>query len=193
MGGREINRTAVKVMNFQALYGGGVPALQRKLRCTTAEAQQLKNFHDQALPGRKLLNQEIERVIRRGDPIRTWGGRLYFEEPRGADGRSKIYKLINYLIQGSAADLTKQTLVDWWNHPDRCARFLVTVYDEINLSATVDQAVKQMAILREVMEAPRLTVPMLSDGKWGWSWGGVVKYDDENPDLNQILSMEKAA
>lgn len=193
VGGREINRTAVKVMNFQALYGGGVPALQRKLRCTTAEAQQLKNFHDQALPGRKLLNQEIERVIRRGDPIRTWGGRLYFEEPRGADGRSKIYKLINYLIQGSAADLTKQTLVDWWNHPDRCARFLVTVYDEINLSATVDQAVKQMAILREVMEAPRLTVPMLSDGKWGWSWGGVVKYDDENPDLNQILSMEKAA
>ena len=78
-------------------------------------------------------------------------------------------------MQGSAADLTKQALIDWHNHPDRKARFMVTIYDEIDLSAAPDVADAQMDLLREVMERPRLTVPMLSDGKRGPSWGKLEK------------------
>ena len=173
--GREIERTRIKTLNFQSLYGGGIPALQRKLRCTTTEARELKDFHNRALPGRKLLNDEITRIVRRGDPIRTWGGRLYYPERPGPDGRDKIYKLINYIIQGSAADLTKQALVEWHDHPDRTARFLVTVYDEINISAPPGSEGPQMALLREVMNRPRLTAPMQSDGKMGPSWGQLEK------------------
>ncbi len=179
-------RTEVKALNFQGIYGGGAPALADALDITLAEAKALKSFHNKALPGRVILNEEITRVIRRGDPIRTWGGRLYFEEPRGLDGRSKIYKLINYLVQGSAADLTKQAIIDWYNDPDRAARFMVTVYDEINISTPVDVAVQQMEVLRRNMEAPRISVALLSDGKWGWSWGTVKKYNDENPDWSDL-------
>ena len=171
---REIERTKVKTLNFQSLYGGGVPALQRKLRCTVAEAKQLKEFHNCALPGRKILNEEITRIVRRGDPIRTWGGRLYYPEKPGPDGRDKIYKLINYLVQGSAADLTKQALIDWHAAGPK-SRFLVTVYDEINLSSPVEHADSEMALLRDVMEAPRLSVPMRSSGKRGPTWGDLVK------------------
>lgn len=171
--GREIARTPIKVMNFQALYGGGAPALSKKLRVSLAEAKQLKSFHDRALPGRKLLNEEIVRLARRGEPIRTWGGRLYWPTPP-EDGRETFYKLLNYLVQGSAADLTKQALIDWGN-AGAAARFLVTVYDEINLSAAPERAVGEMALLRTVMEAPRLSVPMLSDGKMGPSWGRLEK------------------
>lgn len=183
---REIERTRVKTLNFQGLYGGGVPALQRKLRCSAAEAKELKAFHDQALPGRKVLVEEIKRVIKRGLPVRTLGDRLYFCEPPGPDGRSKDYKLINYIIQGSAADLTKQAIIDWdaMNReltPDRRARFLVTVYDEINISAPTPWRREHMLALRMVMNTPRLgmRVPMLSDGKWGESWGTAVKVKDE--------------
>ncbi len=171
---REIERRKVKVLNFQALYGGGVPALQRKLRCSYAEGKELKAFHNKALPGRVILNEEIKRVVTRGDPIRTWGGRLYYPERPGPDGRSKIYKLINYIVQGSAADLTKQALIDWYSTAPR-ARFLVTVYDEINISAPLDCADSEMALLREVMEERRLTVPMRSSGKSGASWGDLTK------------------
>lgn len=173
--GREIARTPIKTLNFQSIYGGGIPALQNKLRVSAAEAKELKAFHDQALPGRKILNEEIKRVIMRGDPIRTVGGRLYFEEPPGPDGRSKLYKLLNYWVQGSAADLTKQAMIDWYDDPDRNARFLVQVYDEINVSAPVEIAEQQMAVLKRNMEKPRLTVPMLSDGKKGFSWGKLEK------------------
>lgn len=184
--GREIARTPVKTLNFQGLYGGGVPALQAKLRVTLDEAKALKAFHNQALPGRVILNEEIKRVILRGDLISTWGGRLYTEEPKGDDGRSRIYKLINYLIQGSAADLTKQSIIDWHNDRDRTARFLVTVYDELDVSVKPEQLTKQMGILKHHMEKPRLSVPMLSDGKYGARWGRVKKYNDERPNQNTL-------
>lgn len=173
--GREIERTRVKTLNFQGLYGGGVPALQRKLRCSLSEAKELKAFHNKALPGRVVLNEEIKKVINLGLPIRTIGGRLYYAEPPGPDGRSKVYKLINYAIQGGAADFTKRAIIDWHNHPKRTARFLVTVYDEINISSS--DVVRQMAVLKESMEMQRLgmTVQMLSDAKHGLSWGSCVK------------------
>jgi DNA polymerase I-like protein with 3'-5' exonuclease and polymerase domains len=120
--------------------------------------------------------EEIERVARCGDPIRTWGGRLYFPERPGADGRSKIYKLINYLVQGSSADVTKQAIIDWSKARNIHDRFLVTVYDEINICAPSGAyADDSMQRLKEVMEAPRFTVPMRTSGKRGVTWGDAVK------------------
>lgn len=180
---REIERTKIKAMNFQGMYGGGAPALSAALRISLAEAKQLKEFHNQALPGRKILVEEIKRVVGRGLPIRTIGGREYYPEAVGVGERSKDYKLINYLIQGSAADLTKEAIIVWDEMntalpaEDR-ARFLVTVYDEINVSSPAHTVRKNMALLREAMELPRVSVPMLSDGKAGPAWGKLEKYDD---------------
>lgn len=179
--GREIERTRVKTLNFQGLYGGGIPALQRKLRCSALEAKELKAFHNRALPGRKILNEEITRIVRRGEPIRTWGGRLYFPEEPGFSkkhGRHMTYeyKLINYAIQGSAADLTKEAIIQWHGAKDRSARFLVTVYDEINVSSECGSAaVRQMQLLKDVMEETRLSVPMRSSPKHGPSWGAAKR------------------
>lgn len=177
--GREIDNTKIKVMNFQSIYGGGAPALSRKLRVSLAEARTLKQFHARALPGVKIVNEEITRIIRRGDPIRTWGGRLYF-----AESSDKIYKLLNYEVQGSAADLTKEAIIEWDDAnsslaADEQSRFMVTVYDEINISSPIEFARQNMRLLKSTMEADRLTVPMLSDGKWGDSWGKVEKYEDD--------------
>lgn len=181
---REFERTRVKIANFQSIYGGGVPALAEAMDMSHVEAKEFKQFHDKALPGRKVLVEEITRIIRMDQPIRTWGNRAYFQEPPRFDpevGRIRdfIYKLINYLVQGSAADLTKQAIIDWYNHPQRDARFLVTVYDEINISARKDKARRQMEILRGCMEKPRLSVPMLSSGKYGPNWGALLKGDPE--------------
>lgn len=172
---RELPRTNVKILNFQSIYGGGVPALQAALRCTAEEAKMLKHTHDQALPGRRILVEEITRVIKRGQPIRTVGGRLFFAERPGLDGRDKLYKLINYWVQGSASDITKQAIIDWHANPAKRARFLVTVYDEINASSPPEEEKLQMSILREAMERPRISVPMLSDGKRGFAWGALEK------------------
>lgn len=180
---REIERTKVKTLNFQALYGGGVPALQKKLRCSGTEAKELKAFHDKALPGRKALNDVIRDIFARQEPIRTWGGRMYYcEEPGMSKKHGRFmtyeYKGINYVIQGSAADITKQAIIDWY--PGRGgSRLLVQVYDEIDLSAPIETAPRDMAWLKEVMEAPRLSVPMLSDPKHGPTWGDAERCPPE--------------
>lgn len=176
--GTPLNRGKTKIINFQSLYGGGANALAGDLDIDLSEARMFKNYHNAALPGRVALVDTIKGIVRRGEPIRTWGGRCYMpEDPRFIDGRMRNfeYKLINYLIQGSAADITKQAMIDWWKHPDREARFLVQVYDEINIVSGKTNAARQMQVLRESMEKPRIDVQMKSDGKHGHSWGKLEK------------------
>lgn len=188
--GRDLERTRVKNVTFARLYGGGEGAVMGQARCSSrAEAKELMAFHDTAIPGRKVLSEEILRAVRRGEPIRTWGGRLYHVEPPSFNkklGRRQTYeyKLINYLVQGSAADATKEALCRWyygaddpcaWRGPDSGARFLLTVYDEINISSPTGCAAQDMTFLRKVMDGIELDVPLLSDGKRGMSWGTLEK------------------
>lgn len=173
--GVERERTKVKNVTFLRLYGGGKYSVIAQLRVSEDEAKQLLAAHDKALPGRKLVVDEIKKLSRRGKPIRTWGGRIYFVEPKKkVKGRMRTfeYKLINYLVQGSAADITKECLIRWYNHPDRDprTRFLVTVYDEINITCPEDCWEEQMAILRECMDDIELDCPMLSEGAIGPNW-----------------------
>jgi DNA polymerase I-like protein with 3'-5' exonuclease and polymerase domains len=171
--GRPIDYTKVKVLNFTAIYGGGLPAIGSRLRCSRDEAVRFRQIHNSALPGRVVLNEEIVRLARRGEKIRTLGGRLYGMPP-AEPGDDKSYVLLNYLVQGSAADYTKETLVDWYYNYRRSSRLLVTVYDEINISAPAADASYEMLNLRDVMHKSRSRVPMRSKGKMGPSWGALA-------------------
>lgn len=178
--GVKLERTPMKTMNFLGLYGGGAPAAAKKLNCSLAKAKEYKAYHDKALPGRQMLNDVIHQMVISGEPIRTWGGRVYFPEtPKVIDGRMRNfeYKLINYLCQGSAADITKETMIRWDSHPKKDARFLVQVYDEINISAFPDAAAEQNAVLLECMESIELDLVMKSSGKVGARWGELEKTD----------------
>jgi DNA polymerase I-like protein with 3'-5' exonuclease and polymerase domains len=179
-------RTLIKGVNFGKLYGAGIPRIKELLKSTDAAARDLNSVHERAMPGRKILSEEIKLVVGRGEPIRTWGGRLYYPEPPSLSkkhGRwmTYEYKLLNYLVQGSAADYTKECLIQWHGHPKRTpgSRFLVTIYDELDLTAAKEHAKHEMAILKEVMEEPRLDIQMLTTGKYGPSWGSLVKGDPE--------------
>jgi len=183
--GRTLERTRVKNVTFARLYGGGAGAVQMQARCDTpAEAREIMAYHDRALPGRKILSEEIQRLVRRGEPIRTWGGRLYYVEPPArVNGRMQTweYKLINYLVQGSAADITKEAICRWHEGGGTGdgSRFLLTVYDEINISSPRGAAHNAMEFLREVMDDVDLDVPMRSDGKIGERWGALQPFGKE--------------
>jgi DNA polymerase I-like protein with 3'-5' exonuclease and polymerase domains len=80
------------------------------------------------------------------------------------------YKLLNYLIQGSAADQTKEALIDWHENRDWETVFLATVHDEINISAPEGDWKGRMGLLRDCMNRERFDVPMLSEGFVGPNW-----------------------
>lgn len=180
--GLDVPRSKTKTLNFGMLYGMGLGALAEQMDTTMDEAKRLKKAQLSTMPGLKALNDGIIEGANNDEPIRTWGGRLYYKEPpvKLNTGRTIDfgYKLLNYLIQGSAADCTKQALINY-DELKRDGRFLVTVHDEINITAPARAAKKEMALLREAMHAVKFDVPMLSDAKMGDRWGTITKYEDK--------------
>lgn len=181
--GKRLPRMNVKILNFQAIYGGGVPAAQAALRVSYDEAKQFKDFHDRALPGRKVLSDTLTSVLRSGMAVRTYGGRLYVREPLKWDAKRQRwsdhdYAMLNYLVQGSAADITKRAMIALVNHADWHSRFMLQVYDELDISAPEGEAVKQMRVLREAMESIPLRVLLMSDGESGLNWGEMKEWSD---------------
>ena len=173
-------RKDVKITGFSILYGSGVTSLAAQLGRPYDEAQVLKTAYLDAMPGVRELMQDVQRRGRQGQAIRTWGGRLYYAEPpREIDGRMRdfAYKLLNYLIQGSAADQTKQSICDWADTRVWSDIFLATVHDEINISAPVEDIGGAMQRLRDAMNKDRFDVPFLSEGFKGANWHELESFE----------------
>lgn len=173
-------RTRVKNFVFQNIYGGGVPAVCEALGCDPATAKRVINVLMQVLPGYGDLKDAVMDRGRAGEDIRTWGGRQYYtEEPHYVEKYNRFmtfeYKLLNYLIQGSAADCTKEALIRYDAHPKRNSRMLLTVHDEINCSMPKRGMRQEMKVLQEVMQSVEFDLPMLSEGKYGPNWGTLTK------------------
>src|SRR5690606_23905284 len=171
--GIELQRDKTKTLNFGMLYGMGLGALALALATTVAHAKELKNAQLGALPGLKGLSNALRDAGRRGEAIYTWGGRPYLVEPaKMIKGRLRTfeYKLLNQLIQGSAADCTKEAIIRYDSLPNRASRLLVSVHDEIDINSPRKALARETQRLREVMQSVEFDVPMLSDCKFGPNW-----------------------
>jgi DNA polymerase I len=180
--GLPVKRKHTKTIGFGLLYGMGLGALAERMGVDIATAQQIKNAYMAIFPGLKDIQDVLKERARDGLPLRTWGGREYYvEEPRYMEARGRVvtfeYKLLNYLIQGSSADCTKEALIRY-HDVRKDGRFLVTVHDEINISAPAKAMKSEMKILREAMKSVEFDVPMLSDGKVGQSWGMLTEFKE---------------
>lgn len=166
-------RKDIKITGFSIIYGSGANGLSLQLGTDRGSAFTIREAYLDAMPGVRTLMSDVQLRGRSGQPIRTWGGRLYFAEPpKEIEGRIRdfSYKLLNYLIQGSAADQTKEAINDWADLRRWDAVFLATVHDEINISAPKEAWQEHMATLRQCMDANRFDVPMLSEGFVGENW-----------------------
>lgn len=166
-------RKSIKITGFSLIYGTGVRGLSGQLGVPYDEAGAIKSAYLAALPGVKTLMDAVQRRGRNGDSIRTSGGRVYFVEPAkivGGQRREFAYKLLNYLIQGSAADQTKQSIIDWEAERSPTDVFTATVHDEINISVPAEDARAGMERLRSAMNKDRFDVPFLSEGFIGPNW-----------------------
>jgi DNA polymerase I-like protein with 3'-5' exonuclease and polymerase domains len=115
------------------------------------------------------------------EPIRTWGGREYYcEEPAIVNGRLMMfdYKLVNVLIQGSAADCTKEAIIRYHaaKHPD--AKLLLNVHDQLTASVPKKIMKAEMTVLRDTMQSVEFDCPILSEGAISsTNWDELRDYD----------------
>lgn len=165
-------RKAAKGIYLGLLYAMGVAKLADKLDISEQEAATLRNIIKASIPDIVALDNDCKSRFRKGLPIRTLGGRYYFCEPP-SNGRSWEYKALNTLIQGSAADQTKEAIIyAYYELKRRCpgARLLGTVHDEYSVSCLPEQVEEVKAIMAESANALACDVPMLMDIAVGNTW-----------------------
>lgn len=170
----------VKTVNFRIFYGGGVKGLMEALHIDKATATAIRSALLQIMPGLAMMYSECERRASLGVPVRTWGGRVYYCEPSEFDRGSRkayAYRLVNYIIQGSAADnlelawLNLGYNTEWW-------RTYLTVHDQFLGSCPLEMIHEGHAKLKTAMTVDGFDVPMLSEGKWSMTnWADMHDYD----------------
>lgn len=179
--GRDVQRKAVKIMNFGGIYGMGLGKLAQSMGVDINTAKELNAARKSAIPGLKQLEKEIKEAARTDQPIVTWGGRQYFKEPSVIINGRKVdfgYKLLNYLIQGSAADCTKQAIINY-SKVRKDGEFYVTVHDELNVSCPRKAVKEEMRVLGKAMADVKFDVPMLSTPYYGSNWHAVKKFKEK--------------
>lgn len=179
--GCNLPRKHVKTTGFGLLYGMGIARLAASLDIDTNVARDLKRAYLNVFPGLRELMTGLRNLAQEDLPLRTWGGRQYFCEPPqiiNGEVRTFEYKLLNVLIQGSAADCTKEAVVRYYGSAPVGHKLLLTVHDELLVSCPVDEVPEGHEVLSAAMDGVKFDVPMLSEGKVGYEdWGSMHDYD----------------
>jgi DNA polymerase I-like protein with 3'-5' exonuclease and polymerase domains len=129
------------------------------------EGQAIIDKFNAAVPFIAELSDLCQRRSKRRGVIRTLLGRVRRFDPQHPGG-ALPFKALNCLIQGSAADQTKQAMID--AHADG-QRLLVPVHDELGASvADPAQAERLATIMRDAVP---LVIPSKIDVAIGRNWG----------------------
>lgn len=148
-----ISRKEAKTLAFAVLYGAGVGKIAESLHMTVAEATRVKDQYLKALPEIKELTKRVQDAGKNRSFITTLGGRQYYaQKPAVVKGvwKSFEYKLVNYLIQGSAADGTKQAMLDYCQNTKH-GELVLTVHDELVIQADTEHSEAESKLLESMM------------------------------------------
>jgi DNA polymerase-1 len=156
-------RGLIKSMIYGRLYGAGVA--KQALTAGVAEIQmkQTSDAFDNRFPGMSYFQRQIEdigmrRLKSEGQGyVYTWTGR------RLPCDEGRVYTLVNYLIQGGAAEVFKSNLVKL-DQADLTEMLIVPVHDEIVLQAPREDAEEIKQLVRQCMTTTDgWAVPLTAD------------------------------
>ena len=185
----QIPRSQAKTINLGLFYGMGKGKLQAELGVSKEKATELFNTYHAKVPFvKQLMSKASNRAQDRGQ-IRTLLGRLcrfHLWEPNSFGmhkamthedalkehgpgiKRAYTYKALNKLIQGSAADMTKKSMLELYKEgiiPH------IQIHDELDISVEDESHAKKII---EIMEnAVTLEVPNKVDYEHGDNWGEI--------------------
>jgi len=142
---KDKRRQTIKNWFYSKSYGAGVAKMAITAGVPYAHMKALDDAMKIEFPGMKQFQDRVvDSAIRDGHIDTMIGRRLRIPDP------SKAYVAVNYLIQGTAADALKQSLVDMDN--SGIGDYLhVPIHDEIVVSAPRDEVDDVKQILNECM------------------------------------------
>ena len=143
-------RSLIKGVIYGRLYGAGVAKQAITAGVPEEQMRQVSNEFDRKFPGMQKFQRKIESIgtkrleIEGRGYVSTWTGR---QLPCDDD---KVYTLVNYLVQGGAAEVFKSNLIKL-DQADLTELLIVPVHDEIVLNAPREDAEEIKRIVKECM------------------------------------------
>ena len=190
----DIDRKTAKTIGLGIMYGMGKGKLADQLAVTVDEASDiLSKFNTYAPFVRELADSVMRSANQKGYIKTLLGRRCHFDmweplkygmgrpmkyreavhEYNGEIKRAFVYKALNKLIQGSAADMTKKAMIDCYNGGYMP---LLQVHDELVFSVPDEEAVPKIKTLME--NAVPLSIPNKVDVELGKNWGDSMQSSD---------------
>ena len=186
----DIPRDQAKTINLGLFYGMGKAKLQAELGVSKDKAEELFSIYHERVPFVKRLMKSVSNRAQQRGQIRTLLGRLcrfHLWEPNrfginkalpfdeaalehgpGNIRRAYTYKALNKLIQGSAADMTKKSMLDLYREGIIAH---IQIHDELDLSVESQEQVNKII---EIMEnAVTLEIPNKVEYESGKNWGDI--------------------
>jgi DNA polymerase I-like protein with 3'-5' exonuclease and polymerase domains len=184
-----IERSQAKTINLGLMYGMGKNKLMAELGLMKEAAEKLIAQYHAKAPFIKQLMQAVSRRADESGRIRTLGGRVChfdlwepttfgtgFPKPHAEAikeygpgiKRAGTYKALNRLIQGSAADMTKLSIIAL---SEAGIVPHIQIHDELDISVEHSEHAKQIV---EIMESSiKLEIPNKVDYEFGDNWGAI--------------------
>jgi len=161
-----IERKIAKTINLGLFYGMGKAKLTEELGINQATAESLIDDYNQKVPFVKQLSTYAMNIMDQNGFVTTiggrrcrsfgfvskkWGAKGFFKTEKEAEAewgkynykKAYTYKALNKLIQGSAADQTKQAMVDLYEQDGIIPH--IQVHDELNISIDSEEQAKMIA------------------------------------------------
>ncbi len=171
-------RRSAKAINFGLIYGMSAFGLGKQLHIARNEAQQYVDRYFERYPGvRTFMDRTQAQATELGYVETVFGRRLYLPDLRAGRAmlrRAALRTAINAPMQGTAADIIKQAMIDidlWLESEPIDARMLLQVHDELVFEVKEDD----LQLLCEgvkfrMISAAALDVPLVVDIGIGDNW-----------------------
>ena len=189
----DIERDQAKTINLGLFYGMGVNKLSNELQVKVEVAKEILSQYNNKVPFIKDLATRVSLYANSEGYVSTLRGRkcrfelwepttfgvfkaLPLDQAKLKYGkhhhlqRAGTYKALNRLIQGSAADQTKQAMINLYNEG---LTPLIQIHDELTLSFDGSEEIKNK-IISTMENAIKLSVPSTVDCDLGKSWGDAI-------------------
>ncbi|MDG2421672.1 MAG: DNA polymerase I [Gammaproteobacteria bacterium] len=164
-------RRRAKAINFGLIYGMSAFGLAKQLNVSRTDAQKYVERYFEKYPGVKSYMDQTKALADEKGYVETiFGRRLYLPGIRASNAmirKAAQRTAINAPMQGSAADIIKQAMIDidrWLSLGDLDARMLLQVHDELVFEVSENDAeLLGDGVKFRMATAASLDVPLVVD------------------------------
>ena len=177
---KDPRRQITKISGYAKIYGAGLRKFAQSAGIPEAQAREFLRRFDALYPGvQRFTNDTLNEAFERQKTDGLAYARSPFTNRRFVADSRKEFALINYLIQGSAAEILKMKILEL-DAAGLGPWMFLPVHDEVLLDVPGEHVLDAAETLQHVMNDDQLiSVPLRAEVSYGRRWGSKLDWVQE--------------